>query len=73
MKKDILVQEIIKTGVILYEKNYIYAANGNISVRADKDILITAEGLCKNELRPKDVLTVNVNGKATKGEPSIEL
>ena len=73
MKKDILIQEITKTGVMLYEKNYIYASNGNMSVRIDNDILITAEGSCKNELRPKDILTVNPNGKATKGEPSIEL
>ncbi len=73
MKIDAVVREIIKTGTILYEKNYIYATNGNISVRAGKNIFITATGLCKGELTPKDILEVNLSGKVTKGEPSIEL
>ncbi len=73
MKKDAFVSEIIQTGAILYEKNYIYATYGNISVRLGNDILITTTGLCKGELRSKDILTVDLNGKTAKGEPSIEL
>jgi len=73
MKKNPIVEDIIKTGVTLYKKNYIYATNGNISVRDNNSIFITATGLCKGELKPADILKVSLDGEVTKGEPSIEL
>jgi L-fuculose-phosphate aldolase len=73
VKANRLIQDIIKTGALLYEKNYIYATNGNISVRAGKNIFITATGLCKGELKPKDILKIGIDSKIIKGEPSIEL
>lgn len=73
MKKETIVKEIIKTGTLLYQKDYIYATNGNISVRAGKTILITATGLCKGELKPSDIIEVNLDGRAKRGKPSIEL
>lgn len=73
MKKKTIVDDIIKTGTLLYTKNFVYATNGNISVRDEKDIYITATSLCKGELKPKDVLLVDSEGKTTQGAPSIEL
>lgn len=73
MKDKKLVEQIIEVGKILFWKNYTYATNGNISVREGKNILITATGLCKGNLKPKDILQVTIAGKVTKGEPSIEL
>jgi L-fuculose-phosphate aldolase len=73
MKKEQIVKAIIKTGVILYNKDLIYATNGNISVRNGKEIYITATGLCKADLKPDDILKVNTSGKVAKGAPSIEL
>jgi L-fuculose-phosphate aldolase len=73
MKKNDHIEQIIKTGAVLYEKNFIYATNGNISVRTGQNIFITTTGLCKGELKPKDILKVDLNGKVIKGEPSIEL
>lgn len=73
MKKEQIVRDIIKTGAILYMKDYIYATNGNISVRNGEDIYITATGLCKADLKPSNILKVNTGGKVTKGLPSIEL
>jgi L-fuculose-phosphate aldolase len=73
MKNNKLIEDIIKTGKLLYLKNYTYATNGNISVRDGKNFLITATGLCKGELRPRDILNVTPDGKVTKGAPSIEL
>lgn len=72
MKKTI-IDEIIKTGALLYTKNFVYATNGNISVRDKKDIYITATSLCKGELAPKDILIVDTKGKPDHGKPSIEL
>lgn len=73
MIKEQIVTAIIKTGVILYNKDLIYATNGNISVRNGKDIYITATGLCKADLKSNDILSVNTSGKVAKGAPSIEL
>ena len=73
MKKEQVVKAIIKTGAILYNKDLVYATNGNISVRNGKGIYITATGLCKLDLKPKDILDVSASGKVTKGAPSIEL
>ncbi len=73
MKQTSLVREIIATGSLLYQKDYIYATNGNISVRSGDSILITATGLCKGELKPKDILSVTLNGKVKRGKPSIEV
>ncbi len=72
-EKNPIVDDIIKTGTVLYQKHYIYATNGNISVRSQKKIYITASGLCKGELSPRDILVTNLNGKVTRGTPSIEL
>ena len=73
MKKKTIVDNIIKTGALLYAKNYVYATNGNISVRDGKDIYITATGLCKGDLTQKDILMVDSKGRTTRGTPSIEL
>lgn len=73
MKEKTIVDDIIKTGALLYAKNYVYATNGNISVRDGKDIYITATGLCKGDLKPKDILMVDIKGRTTRGAPSIEL
>jgi L-fuculose-phosphate aldolase len=73
MRKAPLIKEIIKTGEILYQKNLIYATNGNISVRNGNEILITATGLCKGELRSRDIIQISLDDKSTDGDPSIEL
>jgi len=72
-KKDPIVDDIINAGALLYGKDYVYATNGNISVRSRNKVYITATGLCKGELSPHDILVTNLNGKVAKGEPSIEL
>jgi L-fuculose-phosphate aldolase len=73
MKKNPIKDEIIATGALLYQQKYLYATNGNISVRSGNTVYITATGLCKAELKPRDILKVNLAGKVTTGKPSIEL
>lgn len=73
MKKKAIVDEIVKTGILLYVKNFVYATNGNVSVRDGKDIYITATSLCKGDLKPKDILMVDTKGRTDHGKPSIEL
>lgn len=73
MKKNPVIEEIIKTGALLYDKNYIYATYGNVSVRVDDCIYITATGLCKGALKQEDIIKVNLEGEISRGKPSIEL
>lgn len=72
-KKNPIVDDIVRTGTLLYQKDYMYATNGNISVRSQKKIYITATGLCKGELSPQDILETSLSGQVLRGEPSIEL
>jgi L-fuculose-phosphate aldolase len=73
MKKEPIIRSIIETASMLYMKDYIYATNGNISVRDKEDIYITESGLCKADLKPRNILKVDMSGKTTRGLPSIEL
>lgn len=50
-------EKIIKLGKFLYDRGYIVATDGNISVRLNsKEILITKSGVCKGELKMGDIL-----------------
>jgi len=73
VKKKTIVDEIVRTGILLYAKNFVYATNGNISIRDGQDIYITATSLCKGDLKPKDILIVDAKGRTAQGKPSIEL
>jgi L-fuculose-phosphate aldolase len=68
-------KEIVKYGRILYQKGFLPATDGNISMRAGKNkIFITPSKVCKSFLKEKDILTVNFDGKVISGKakPSIE-
>lgn len=48
---------IIRFGKFLYDKGYIIATDGNISIRLNaKEILITRSGVCKGEMKIKDIV-----------------
>ena len=72
-KKNPIIDDIIRTGILLYQKDFVYATNGNISVRSQDKVYITATGLCKGELSSQDILVTDLTGKVSRGEPSIEL
>jgi L-fuculose-phosphate aldolase len=79
MPKDsvsLLKKEIIRIGRLLYQKNFVVAAEGNISVKLDKKrILVTPSGLNKGFLTEKELVLVDSNGKKISGtlNPSSEL
>jgi L-fuculose-phosphate aldolase len=54
-------QEIIKLGRFLFEYGYIVATDGNISTRLNtKEILITRSGICKGELKLRDIVKLKI-------------
>ncbi|MBQ8476005.1 class II aldolase/adducin family protein [bacterium] len=66
--------EIIYWSKRLYQKGMAPATSGNISVKADKNILISASGVCLNDMDENDIVLIDYNGKVLEGnkKPSSE-
>jgi len=59
-----LRQEIVKIGRLMYEKGFVAASDGNISVRLGPGrILITPSGLHKGLMEPEQLLVVDEDGR----------
>jgi L-fuculose-phosphate aldolase len=68
--------EICKVGHQLYQRGYVVACQGNLSVRLSADeILVTPTGVCKGDLSPKDLLVTDSGGAVIRGttRPTSEL
>jgi L-fuculose-phosphate aldolase len=71
-----LAREIVRCCRGLWDARLIAGADGNVSVRLDRDrLLVTPRGLPKGELRPEDLVEVDLDGNHRKGsrEASSEL
>lgn len=56
-------QEIVEIGRRLYDRGFIAAGDGNISVRLDDGILTTPRSVCKGFLTPDMIVKVSLDGK----------
>ena len=68
--------EIVQIGKMMYERRFIVAGDGNISVRlGDDTILATPTTLCKGMLTPDQIVKLDLAGKVLDGEyqPSSEI
>lgn len=68
--------EIIEVGRRMYEKGYVVANDGNISVRADKDsIWVTPAGVSKGYMNEDMLVRVALDGSIAEGayKPSSEV
>jgi len=68
--------DIVEVGRRLYQKGFIAAADGNISVRMSEDrILTTPSGRNKGRLGTEDLVVTDLQGRKVQGslEPSSEL
>jgi L-fuculose-phosphate aldolase len=69
-------KDICTVGNWLYERGFIPACDGNISVRLDSGrILATPKGFCKGMMAPADLVITDLDGRRLQGnhEPSSEL
>lgn len=69
-------EEIIKVGKRLYDVGLAVAKSGNLSCRLDQEnILITATGTSLGDLKPEDIVKININTGFIEGnsKPSSEL
>jgi L-fuculose-phosphate aldolase len=61
--------EIVRIGRLMYEKDWIAACDGNITVRLpDERILATPAGLCKGMLEAQDLILCDLDGKKVAGD-----
>jgi L-fuculose-phosphate aldolase len=68
--------EICRIGGQMYQRGYVVACQGNLSVRLSADqIIVTPAGACKGDLAPKDLLVTDLSGAVVCGtsRPSSEM
>ena len=61
-------EEVCRVGRSLYERGYVHASAGNISVRLDDGFLITPTDACLGTLDPARLARVDVAGQQTGGD-----
>ena len=61
-------EEICRVGRSLYERGYVHASAGNISVRLDDGYLITPTDACLGTLDPARLARVDATGQQTGGD-----
>jgi 3-dehydro-4-phosphotetronate decarboxylase len=62
--------EICRVGRSLFERGYVHATAGNISVRLDDGYLITPTNACLGHLQPEHLARVDAQGTQTGGLPA---
>jgi ribulose-5-phosphate 4-epimerase/fuculose-1-phosphate aldolase len=61
-------EEICRVGRSLYERGYVHASAGNISVRLDDGFLITPTDACLGTLDPAQLARLDATGRQRSGE-----
>jgi L-fuculose-phosphate aldolase len=65
-------EAIVRFGKTLYERGFIAATDGNISVRLPGDrVMITPTCMCKGTMSPEDLVVVDMNGHKLEGERNV--
>jgi L-fuculose-phosphate aldolase len=60
----------------LYERRFLAATDGNVSVRLDDgNLLCTPHGVCKGDLREEDLIVIDMDGRLVEGtrHPTTEM
>ena len=58
----------MKIGRLMYEKGFICANDGNISIRVgENEVLCSPTMICKGFMKPEDICAVDLDGKQIAG------
>jgi ribulose-5-phosphate 4-epimerase/fuculose-1-phosphate aldolase len=68
MSQSAARDEICRIGRSLYERGYVHASAGNISMRLDDGFLITPTDACLGTLQPQQLAHVDPRGEQRSGE-----
>src|SRR5512133_2929413 len=61
-------QDIVDIGRLVYQKGWVAANDGNISIRLDQErILATPTGVSKGMMHPDDLIVVDMKGDKIEG------
>jgi ribulose-5-phosphate 4-epimerase/fuculose-1-phosphate aldolase len=63
-----LREEVCRVGRSLFERGYVHATAGNISVRLDDGFLITPTDACLGRLDPARLAQLDLHGRQTSGD-----
>ena len=66
------LQALIKYSRLVYERHLTSAAGGNVSVRAGKNVLITASGVCLGEVTAEGVFLCSLEGEILEGKQGLK-
>jgi L-fuculose-phosphate aldolase len=69
-------EDIVRVGRLLFERGWVAASDGNISVRLDGSrIVTTPAGMCKGMLAPADLVLCDLEGRKLEGvrDPTTEM
>ena len=69
MDEGALRSEVCRVGASLFQRGYVHATAGNISVRVDDGFLITPTDACLGFLAPDRLSKVAADGAAFSGDP----
>jgi len=63
-----LRQDIVEVGRLVFQKGWVAANDGNISIRMDQDrVLCTPTGVCKGMMHPDDLIVCDMQGNKLHG------
>jgi len=68
MNEDLARREICRVGRSLFERGYVHATAGNISVRLDDGFLITPTDACLGFLEPAAIARLDAQGRQLGGD-----
>jgi L-fuculose-phosphate aldolase len=61
-------QDIVEVGRMVWQKGWVAANDGNISIRLDRErILATPTGVCKGRMHPEDLIVCDMQGGKIEG------
>jgi L-fuculose-phosphate aldolase len=64
--------DIVQFGKLLHQKGYVAATDGNLTVRLDKNsILSTSTGMSKGMMGPDDLVIVDMDGRKISGRRNV--
>ncbi len=64
-----LRDEIVRVGRLMFDKGWVAANDGNITIRLDETrLLATPTGVCKGLMRAEDIIVCDLNGAKLCGE-----
>jgi len=73
--EEFIKTEMIEIGKMIYDKGYIAATDGNISVRINEnEIFMTPSGIPKGRMKPDQIVRTDMDGNVIgEGRPSSEI